>query len=278
MSTNTGALVSTSPTGDVAGVDAASAASDSLADSGLDCFADESADCRSAVDLFVERVSDASAVGFVVERPEPTDVLAFVPETVDVEGLPVDSEAPSLVADEDSDVPVDPDDVLPVDPDDELVDPDELEDPDDELDDDELDDDCPPSSAIAVPMPQVPTNPATPSEKATAPTRNATLAEFTSGPPPPWFCGTGRSSAAQPDVPETVAALTAIPMPVVGVTLGDLDIGAVDIAGLERRIATLHLNLVSVCDADAEGEEPSHCQRARGDHSSHACAFHNCVG
>ncbi|KUH93691.1 hypothetical protein AU189_15665 [Mycolicibacterium acapulense] len=185
MSTNTGALVSTSPTGDVAGVDAASAASDSFVDSVADCFADESEDCRSAVDFFVERVSDASAVGFVVDRPEPTDVLGFVPETVDAEELPVDSEAPSLIDEEDSDVPVAPDDVLPVGPDDELADPaDELEDPDDELAD-ELEDDCPPSSAIAVPMPQVPTNPATPSEKATAPTRNATLAEFTSGPPPP---------------------------------------------------------------------------------------------
>ncbi|OBB75608.1 hypothetical protein A5759_06900 [Mycobacterium sp. 852014-52144_SCH5372336] len=166
--------MSASPTVLVAGVDAASAASDSLADSVADCFADESADCRSAVDLFVERVSDASASGFVVERPEPTDVLDFVPETVDAEELPVDFEAPSFVDEEDSDVPVDPDDVLPVDPDDELADP-----------ADELEDDCPPSSAIAVPMPQVPTNPATPSEKATAPTRNATLAEFTSGPTPP---------------------------------------------------------------------------------------------
>ncbi|KUI19064.1 hypothetical protein AU192_04415 [Mycobacterium lehmannii] len=217
----------------MAGVDAASAAPDSFVDSLAESFTDESADCLSAVDLFVERVSDASAVGFVVERPAPTDVLGFVPETVDVEEVPVDSEAPSLVDEEDCDVPVDPDDVLPVDPDDELVDPDELEDPDDEPDD-ELEDDCPPSSAIAVPMPQVPTNPATPSEKATAPTRNATLAEFTSGPPPPWLCWPGKSSAAQPDVPEAVAALAAIPVPVVGVTLGDLDIGAVDIAGLER--------------------------------------------
>lgn len=150
----------------VAGVDAASAAPDSFVDSVADCFADESADCRSAVELLVERVSVPSGLGFVVERPEPTDVLGFVPETVDAEELPVDSEAPSLVDEEDSDVPVDPDD--------ELADP-----------DDELEDDCPPSSAIAVPMPQVPTNPATPSEKATAPTRNATLAEFTSGPPPP---------------------------------------------------------------------------------------------
>ncbi|MGV0604521.1 hypothetical protein [Mycolicibacterium sp. XJ1904] len=173
LSTTTGALVSTSPTVLVAGVDAASAAPDSFVDSVADCFADESTDCRSAVELLVDRVSVPSGLGFVVERPEPTDVLGFVPETVDAEELPVDSEAPSLVDEEDSDVPVDPDV--------------ELDDPDDELADpaDELEDDCPPSSAIAVPMPQVPTNPATPSEKATAPTRNATLAEFTSGPPPP---------------------------------------------------------------------------------------------
>ncbi|GAT08166.1 hypothetical protein AU184_13995 [Mycolicibacterium novocastrense] len=160
-----------------------------LDDSAADCVADESEDCRSVVDFFVDRVSEASGLDLTVDRPAPTDVLGFVPETVDVDE-PLDDSEPGSVGEDEfvapDDVPVDPDDVPvdPVDPDDELADPDELEDPDEDPAD-ELEDDCPPSSANADPMPQVPTKPATPSEKATAPTRNATLAEFISGPTPP---------------------------------------------------------------------------------------------
>ncbi|KUI33587.1 hypothetical protein AU197_19870 [Mycobacterium sp. IS-1590] len=151
-------------------------------DDSVDFVADESGDCRSVVDFFVDRVSEASGLDLMVDRPAPTDVLGFVPEIVDV-GEPVDDSGPGSVDEEEfavsEEVLVDPDDEPAV-PDAVLVDPDELEDPDDELEDD-----CPPSSANAVPIPQVPTKPATPSEKATAPTRNATRAEFISGPTPP---------------------------------------------------------------------------------------------
>ncbi|KUI47344.1 hypothetical protein AU198_23250 [Mycobacterium sp. GA-1199] len=237
-------------------------------DSAADCVADESEDWRSVVDFFVDRVSEASGLDLVVDRPAPKDVLGFVPETVDVDE-PLDDSEPGSVDEEEFVAPDDvlaaPDDV-PVDPDDEVADPDELEDPDDELDDD-----CPPSSANADPIPQVPTKPATPSEKATAPTRNATLAEFISGPTPPSDRRSERASAAEPDVPEAVAALTAIPVPVVGVALGDLDVRAVHIAGFERRVGALHLYFVGVRHADTQGQQPSQRQRSRCDHSLHAC-------
>ncbi|MFV9633044.1 hypothetical protein [Mycobacterium neumannii] len=152
-----------------------------VADSVTDRLAEESKD--SVVVFLVDRVSEASGSGLVVDRPEPTVVLGFVPETVAVEEASVDFASASPVdddvPDELAEVSVDPVDAL-ADPDEELPAPDELDAPAEELADD-----CPPSSATAVPIPQVPTNPATPSEKATAPTRNATLAEFTSGPTPP---------------------------------------------------------------------------------------------
>ncbi len=171
VSTSSGALLDgvtlTSPTGVIAGVDAAGASPDSIVESAVDCSADESTEDRSAEslsvrvadgrrevrsgdELRVERVSDESRVGFVVDRPEPNVVRGFVPDAVDPL---VEAESVSAV--------------------DELSD--ELEsDDEEEL---ESEDDCPPSSANAVPIPAVPTNPATPSENATAPTRNATLAK-----------------------------------------------------------------------------------------------------
>lgn len=154
-----------------------------FADSTPDCLADESAEDRSddlrdghlCDGLRVRRVSDAASVSFVADRPEPKNVLGFVPVAVELEGPPASSATVSVV-DEGVD---DPDGVL--------VDPVVLADPVEALvePDDEFEDDCPPSSANAAPIPAVPANPATPSEKATAPTRNATFAEFTSGPTPP---------------------------------------------------------------------------------------------
>ncbi|KUI20169.1 hypothetical protein AU193_16555 [Mycobacterium sp. GA-1285] len=224
-----------SPTGVASDVDAVSVARAAVTDSVADCLAGEPGD-----EVRVRRVSDEPRVGAVPDRPAPTDVLGFVPEGLRLGELPVESETTSLVDEErvDPDVPVDSD---------VLVDPDELADPDEELD-------CPPSSANADPIPPVPTNPATPSEKATAPTRNATFAEFTSGRTPPSERGSDRSSAAQPDVPEAVTTLAAIPMSVVGVALRDLDVRAIHLAGFERRVAALHLHFVGVRHADTKGE------------------------
>nr|WP_207384072.1 hypothetical protein [Mycolicibacterium komanii] len=274
----------TSPTDAVAGdVPVAVAA---FTDSVADCFADESTEDRSTESfsvrvaegprdvrsddvLRVERVSDESRVGFVVDRPEPNVVRGLVPDAVDPA---VESESVLAVA-EASAEPVgeftEPDDE-PADPDDE---PGES--------DDELEDDCPPSSANAVPIPAVPTSPATPSEKATAPTRsaatrNAPLGAFIGGPTPPQDRASDDSSAAQPDVPEAVAALTAIPVSEIGVALRDLDIRTVDLAGIQRRVTALHLDLVGVRHANAEGEQPSQRQRSRGDHSLHARASPRC--
>ncbi|MGE2719242.1 hypothetical protein [Mycolicibacterium celeriflavum] len=186
MSTSSGALAEKLSLRSPAGVDAGEAAPvlDSLGESVAEFFAEESAEDRSA-EVFsvrlvdsrdirpvdesrVERVSDESRVAFVVDRPEPNVVRGFVLDAVDP---PVESESvcavdeefvvPAAVLAEPADAPVEPDDELA-----ELAESDE-----------ELEDDCPPSSANAVPIPAVPTNPATPSEKATAPTRSATLAK-----------------------------------------------------------------------------------------------------
>ncbi|OBG95704.1 hypothetical protein A5698_15145 [Mycobacterium sp. E136] len=215
-------LLAASSTVFVTGADVAVPVLDADAESVAVSFADDSAeettlvlrDVRSVDELRVERVSDMSRSGFVVDRPEPNVVRGLVPDAADP----------------------------PVEPTDELGElDDETADSADELEksDDELEDDCPPSSANAVPIPAVPTNPATPSEKATAPTRSAatrsaTLAEFIAGPIPPPDRSPNDSSAAQPDVPEPVAALTAIPVPVVRIALRNLDVRTVDLAGIER--------------------------------------------
>lgn len=128
----------------------------------------------SGEELREGRVVDDSRSGLVAERPEPKVDTGLLPEEAGPEADPDESASASvvdeaLVVDE---APVDDEGLA--DPTDEPV-----EDPVDPAE--VLDDDCPESSAAAtaVPNPAVPTNPATPSEKARAPIRNACFAEFT---------------------------------------------------------------------------------------------------
>jgi hypothetical protein len=98
--------------------------------------------------------------GLVADGSEPTVDTGELPEVVAPEGLPVDPDSVPVV-------------------DEEFVNPGEefVDSGDEFVDSDELDDDGFESSVVAdaAPMPPVQTSPATPSEKATAPTRNAYL-------------------------------------------------------------------------------------------------------
>ena len=208
-----------------------------------------------ADDVDVCPVTEDAGPGRVADGSEPTVDTGLAPEVVEPELLPDESEFVPVV----DDVLVDADEEV-VDSVDELVDSeDEPVDPEDELDDsDELDDESESfGAADAAPMPPVPTNPTTPSEKATAPTRSACCAELTRAPMLatelyaaqrewPWCFSSASASVAQPDVPKAVVTLTAVPVRVVVVALRDLDLRAVDLAGLKRRVAALDLNLVCV--------------------------------
>jgi hypothetical protein len=214
----------------------------------------ESVSRSVADDVDVCPVTEVACPGRVADGSEPTVDTGLVPEVVEPELLPDESEFVPVV-----------DDVL-VDSVDELVDSvDEPVDPEDELDDsDELEDESESfGAADAAPMPPVPTNPTTPSEKATAPTRSACCAELTPAPmfatdlyaaqrEWPWRFSSVSASVGQPDVPKAVVTLTAVPMRVVVIALRDLDLWAVDLARLKRRVAALDLNLVCVGHAQPE--------------------------
>ena len=176
---------------------------------------------ESSAPLFAESAEEFSvgvfSVGVVTDDPpglvadgsEPTVVTGLVPEVVGPEEL-LDGPESVPVADEEL-----------VDPSDEVVDPggEFVDSADEFVDSDELEDDWRESSgaADAAPMPPVQTSPATPSEKATAPTRNAYFSEFT---------GTPRLalSVAQVQVEESVVALSAIPKRVSVVVVRDLNL------------------------------------------------------
>ncbi|WP_133259080.1 hypothetical protein [Mycolicibacterium sp. GF69] len=136
-------------------------------------------DGRSGEELRGGRAVDDSRSGLVADRPEPKVVTGLLPETAGPGALP-DESASAVDEAFVVEAPVDPGEVLLDSVDEPVEDPVEsVEDPVEPVE--VLEDDCPESSgaATAVPIPPVPTNPATPSEKAIAPIRNACFAEFT---------------------------------------------------------------------------------------------------